>query len=107
MIEFLAIPAHNAPPSTLEDWVAWLSGQGQSPRIAREDEDLVWLEIPALHVKGLVSFEGDRLEAVNFELHGPDAAPALGILHSLAANFAWELHEDDGLDDEDEDPEGD
>lgn len=106
MIELLAIPAHGAPPSSLEDWVAWLSGQGQSPRVVREDEDLAWLELPDLRVKGLVSFEGDRLEAIDFELQGPEAAPALEVLNSLVANFAWELHEDDGVD-EDEDPEGD
>lgn len=107
MIEFLAIPAHGAPPSTLEGWADWLAGHDQSPRIVREDEDLVWLELPALHVRGLVEFDGAHLEAINFELHGPDPAPAVQLLRSLVAAFSWELHEDDGLDDDEDDDDDD
>ncbi len=99
MTERLAIPSWNAKSATLEDWTRTLSELGHPPAVARDD-GMIWIELPALRLRGFVVTEGEHVEAINFEMHDPDIAPALALLESTATTLGWEIHEAD--DDEEE-----
>lgn len=101
MIELLAIPTQNNPPRTLDDWVAALNAHGHAATIERDPPDGALIEVGPLNLRGFALIEGDRLSAIDFELHAPDPAPALAALEAAADDLGWELHEDEGEDDED------
>jgi hypothetical protein len=102
MIELLAIPAWNAPARSVDDWVAALVAEGLDAVITRDDDE-TWLEVARLRMRGFVEHEGSRLEAINFELEGPDADQATVLLARAARTLDWEVHADDENDDLDED----
>lgn len=102
MIELLALPAWNTPPRSLDDWSAALAGLGYPPKSAREDADEVWLEVPALRLRGLAVLEGPHVTAINFELHDPDPA-ASRLVEGAAAALGWEVHPDEEDEDVEED----
>lgn len=97
--ELLAVPAWNTPKTTLETWVEALRAQGVVVEVER-DPPGAWLEIRALRLRGYALSEGITLEAINFELAGPDPQPATRLLETAASSVGWELHEDDGNDDD-------
>src|SRR5512135_1273747 len=76
MIELLALPGWQAPPTTLDDWIARLTALAGPVAVTRESRAASWLEIDALRLRGYVVLEGRRAEAINFELADPDPAPA-------------------------------
>ena len=92
MTEWLALP----PPGGSDVGVyAWIAALGDSARLVRGD--CTWIEVPALKIRGFVVLEGDVVEAINFELTAANALPAL---ESAASALGWELHPDDGEDDD-------
>lgn len=102
MVEWLAIPATDTPPTGLAAWLDRMEALGHRPTIAREGSDGAWLEVAPLRLRGYAVFEGDHVEAINFELHAPEPGPALDWLKAVADAIGWELYPDD---DEDEDEE--
>lgn len=101
MIELLALPAWNAPPRTLDDWSAQLSGQGHRPTVVRDGSE-TWIEVAPLRLRGYVELEGGRASAINFELSDPDPGPASQAVREAATALGWEVHAEDD-EDEDED----
>lgn len=99
MIELLAVPAWNTPPTTLDAWADALKAQGVGVQVER-DPPGAWLEVGSLRLRGYALSEGIKLEAINFELSDPDPAPATRLLETVAAALGWEVHadEDDGDD---------
>ena len=91
MIEWLALPPPGGSDVGVDGWIAAL---GHAARVVRGDS--TWLEVPSLQLRGFVVFEGDAVEAINFELADPDAWT---FLESAATALGWELHPDDGEDD--------
>lgn len=91
MVEWLAIPEWNAPPRTLDDWLAALAGS----KVVRDEDGDRWIEVPRLRVRGLLVEEEGRVEIINFELHADDPEPALTALRAAADSINWELHADD------------
>ena len=102
MHELLAIPSSLARPATLADWTRTLAELGHEPRIARED-GMTWVEVPALRLRGVAVFEGANVEAINFEMSGPDPSVATALLQEAARSLDWELHDDDDDDDNEDD----
>ena len=102
MIERLALPSWNAPPLSLDAWTSRLKELGHPARISREGSAETWIELPALHLRGFAVIENGLVEAINFEIHASDPAPALALIDEAARGLAWEVHEDDEEDDEDE-----
>jgi hypothetical protein len=49
-----------------------------------------------------VAIDGGDVEAINFELHADEPAQAVAVLESVADGLGWELHSDDGDEDDDE-----
>jgi len=92
MIEWLAMPPPGGSKVGLDAWIAAL---GESARVVRRD--MIWIEMPSRHLRGYVVFEGENVEAINFELSDPDA---FATLDAAATALGWELHPDDGEDDE-------
>ena len=43
-----------------------------------------------------------KASAINFELHDPDPGPTIATLEAVAESFRWELHADEGDEDDDE-----
>jgi hypothetical protein len=104
MLEFLAIPAWDGRPRSLDDWTAALAtSTGHAPTIDRLGPDEAWLEVAPLRLRGYAVIEGNLISAINFELHAPDAAPTIRFLESAAQFLGWEVHPDD---DEDVDEDG-
>lgn len=99
MVELLAVPAWGTPPRTLADWVDGLAVLGHRPTLEREPPDGAWLEVAPLRLRGFAVLEGDRVEAIHFELHAPDAVPASEFLESAAGALGWEIHADEEGDD--------
>lgn len=107
MIELLALPQWQAPPRTIDEWVAALSGQSAGPVVVtRESTTVSWLEIGSLRVRGYVVLEGQSVQAINFELAAPDPEPATRAIEAAALALEWEVHPDDP-EDQDEDDDGD
>jgi len=106
MIELLALPAWDTPPTLLSAWAERLEGQGLTVSVTRESTGVSWVEVGSLRLRGYAVMEGLHAEAINFELAAPDPAPARAALERAAAELAWELHEEDeggGEGDEDDD----
>jgi hypothetical protein len=101
MIELLALPGWQAPPRSLDDWVAGLTEAGGRVVVAREEAGETWLEMGHLRLRGYAVIEGDRVEAINFELADPDPAPASRVVEAAARALGWEVHPDEPDDDSD------
>jgi hypothetical protein len=103
MIELLALPGWQAPPTTLDDWIGRLTDLAGPVSVSRESNEATWLELGALRLRGYAVLAGLRVEAINFELTGPDPGPATSVVEAAARALGWEVHPDDPEDDEDED----
>jgi len=104
MLEFLAIPAWNGAPRSLDDWAAALkAAAGHAPTIDRLGPDEAWLELAPLRLRGYAVIDGNLVSAINFELHGPNLETTLGFLESAAQSLGWEVHPDDDEDEEHDD----
>ncbi|MDR3634629.1 MAG: hypothetical protein P4L84_12560 [Isosphaeraceae bacterium] len=101
MIELLAVPAWNTPPSTLDAWTEALRAQGVAVNVER-DPPGAWLEVASLRLRGYALSEGLKVEAINFELSDTDSGPATRLLEAVAASLGWEIHPDED-DETDED----
>jgi hypothetical protein len=102
MVEWLAIPATDTPPIDLSTWADRMEALGHKPTVERDGAEGAWLEVAPLKLRGYAVFEGENVEAINFELHAPDPTPALDWLKGAADGIGWELYPDD---DEEEDEE--
>lgn len=102
MIELLVVPDWQAPPRTLDDWVAQLSGLVDRVEVTRESSTVSWLEIGALRLRGYAVLDGQLVEAINFELNAPDPEPATRVVEAAAQALGWEVHPDDPDDELDE-----
>jgi hypothetical protein len=103
MIELLALPCWQTPPRSLDDWVACLTEAGGPVVVERESAGVSWLEMNRIRLRGYAMIEGDRVEAINFELADPDPEPAARVVETAAQALGWELHTDDPEDDQDRD----
>lgn len=99
MGEMLAIPSWDASPATLDDWKSALQAEGADPRIGHE-EGAIWLEVPALRLRGFVELEGANVEAINFELPELEDEAACRLLVAAARRLNWEVHPDEPEDDD-------
>lgn len=95
MIELLALPGWNTPAKSLDDWVERLTQLGAKVVVERESAGVSWLEIAPIRLRGYAMSEGQRLEAINFELADPDPTAATRLLETAAAELGWELHPDE------------
>lgn len=95
MIELLALPRWDAPARSLGDWVEKLSQLGAQVAVERESANVSWLEISPLRLRGYAMSEGERLEAINFELSDADPTAATQLLEAAASDLGWELHPDE------------
>jgi hypothetical protein len=105
MIEYLAIPAWQTPPTPLGAWVQALGDE--SVTVTRDGSGVAWLEIAGLRVRGYVQIENGQATAINFELHALDPDPATRVLEAAASALGWELHADDDEDEDDDQDEDD
>lgn len=104
MIELLAIPAWRTPPISFDAWVERLTAiAGEEPVIRRESPDGVWIEFGRLRFRGLALMVGAEVEALHFELAAVDPGPATEVIEKTAAAVGWEVHPDDGEEDDDSD----
>jgi hypothetical protein len=104
MIELLAIPGWQTPPTTLAEWVARLeAGGGPAVIVERESEQGSWVHLEALGVHGFAVLAGPHVEAINFEIQEPVPPDVTHFLESAASDLGWELHPDDPEDDEEGD----
>ena len=101
MIELLSLPGHQAPPTTLDAWVAQLSTLGGPVTVTRDTPAACWLEVSPLRLRGYAILEGALVAAINFELTDPDPAPASRVVETAARTLGWEVHADDPDDDPD------
>jgi len=101
MIELLALPEWQAPPRTIDDWVAELTAKAGPVVVTRESTSVSWLEIGSLRLRGYAVLEGQSVQAINFELGAPDPEPATRAIEAAALALGWEVHPDDGDDDDD------
>jgi hypothetical protein len=104
MIELLALPGWKTPPTSLVAWADALRTVRPDHEVTttRESTSAAWLEIPALRLSGYAVLQGEQVEAVNFELAGTgdEANPARLAIEQAAAGLGWEVHDDDGEDDD-------
>jgi hypothetical protein len=105
MLEYLALPAWNTPPTRVDAWVAQLSEAGGPVVLTREGSSVAWLEVAPLRLRGYVVMENGHAAAINFELHSQDPEPATRAIQAAAEALGWEIHADDEDDDDDEDDE--
>src|SRR5438046_91751 len=103
MIELLALPHWQAPPRTIQEWVAALTEQAGPVVVTRESTGVSWLEIGSLRLRGYVVLEGQSVQAINFELAAPDPEPAARVIEAAAQALDWEVHPDDPDDKDDDD----
>lgn len=100
VIELLAIPSWRTEPCGLDAWTEAFVRLGHPATVSRE-EDEVWLEVPALRLRGFVAEEGGRIEAVNFELHSVETATeAARLVQDVCASLGWEVHADEPEEDD-------
>ena len=107
MIELLALPGWQTPPRSLEDWVAQLEVQAGPVVVTRESTGASWIEVGRLRLRGYVVLQGQKVEAINFELATPDPGPVTCAVEAAAQALGWEVHPDDPDDahaDEDDEP---
>ena len=103
MIEVLAIPGWQTGPTTLDVWTTRLAeAAGSAPAVVRESAEGSWVVLGPLRVRGFAVMAGPHVEAINFELADPDPSTANRLLEEVAASIGWEIHPDDGEDDEDD-----
>ena len=102
MIELLAVPAWNAAATTLDAWAEALRAQGAEVSVER-DPPGAWLVVGSLRLRGYALSEGLKVEAINFELSGPDPQPATRLVEEAAAALGWEVHPDEDDDEPDDD----
>lgn len=101
MTEYLAIPAWNTPGQPLSCWVDGLAEAGGGPvTVRRESSTVCWLLCPALHTEGYVELEKGQPVAINFEVNAAEPAHARAVLSATAHSIGWEIHDDDGDDDD-------
>ena len=103
MIEILAVPAWDAPTTTLAQWLEAFEGQGLAVSIVRDSPQASWIEVNALRLRGYALMDGIKVEAVNFELTAPEPIPARQALIAAATALAWEIDENEDDDDADDD----
>lgn len=103
MIERLALPAWDAPPATLADWVAALADADAPAEVVR-DAGEVWLEARPRRFRGFAVVEEGHVTAVNFEFHG-EADAALAAVEAAARALRWEIHDNENGDDDEEEDE--
>ena len=103
MVEYLAIPAWDTPPKSLDDWVGGIAEAGGAATVRRESSTVCWLLAPTLDMEGYVVVESGHPTAINFEIKAADPGRALAVITAAAHSLGWEVHEegdDDGRDDE-------
>ncbi len=103
MVEYLAIPAWNAPVRSLDEWVSGIAEAGGTAKLRRESSTVGWLLDESLDLEGYVVLESGSPTAINFELKADDPSHALAIITAAAHSLGWEIHADDEDDDDDED----
>ncbi len=104
MPEYLALPAWNTPPTTVDAWVVGLAEAGGPVVVRRESPTVAWLEAAPLRLRGYVMIEDGHATAINFEVHDPDpGGPANRAVEAAAAALGWEVHPDDGEDEAEDD----
>ena len=105
MIEYLALPAWETPPRTLDEWVAALRESAGGPvALKRESPTVAWLEAGPLGIVGYAVIEDGHPTAINFELRDSDPEPAARAIEAASLALGWELHPDEeGDEDDDED----
>lgn len=104
MIEFLAIPGWQTPPTTLAEWVARLEEEaGPAVIVERESPQGAWVHLEAMGVHGFAVLAGPHVEAINFEVQEPITPEVGRLLERAASAIGWEIHPDDPDDDEDDD----
>jgi hypothetical protein len=102
MLEYLALPAWNTPPTSVDSWVAELS-EAAPVIVTRESSTVTWLEMAPLRLRAYVVVESGNATAINFELHALDPAPSTRAILQAAETLGWEIHEDEEGDEDDED----
>ena len=102
MTELLALPAWDTPPTSLDAWSGRFANHGHPPVVSREGSGVAWMEFAPLRLRAYVVIESGHVEAVNFEINDPDPQPSLTLIVVIAQELRWELHPDDGSDDEDD-----
>jgi len=103
MTERLALPGWKTPPTSLEAWTGAIAALGHRVETERESTGASWIEVPSVRVRGYVLMQGQFVEAINFETSAADPAPVLDLIGQAAAALGWELHDDDGEDEDDRD----
>ncbi len=103
MVEYLALPAWNTPETTVDAWVVALSESAGPVIVSREGSAAAWLEVAPMRLRGYVLIESGHAAAVNFELRDPDPEPSTRALEAASAALGWELHADEGDEDEADD----
>lgn len=101
MPELLAIPCWDSPPRTLQDWMEGLEAAGLAPGSVRDSPSAWWIDAPTAGLRGYVIMQGQRVEAINFEILGDDLESTRARLANIAGALGWELHAEDDEDDED------
>jgi hypothetical protein len=105
MLEYLAIPAWNARPASLDAWTARLTEFGGPVVVTRDSSTSGWLEVASLRLRGYILLYNGKASAINFELHDPDPGPATLAIEAAAKALGWEIHPDDDDDDDDDEDE--
>ncbi|WP_422931034.1 hypothetical protein [Singulisphaera sp. PoT] len=105
MNELLALPGWQTPPTTLQEWAKRLEESGSVVDVKRESTNVSWIECSRHRFRGYVVMAGEHIEAINFELSPIDPESARQVIEAAAQALGWEVHEDDGEDDGDEDDE--
>ena len=103
MIELIATPGYDSTPIDLSAWVERIQALGHAVTTTRESTGVSWIEVHSLRLRGYAVMQGRHVEAVNFELSAPDPTPARLAVESAASALGWELDEDGGLDEADDD----
>jgi hypothetical protein len=102
-VELLALPGWQTAATSLDAWVAQLTAHAGPIVVTRESATVSWLEAARHRLRGYVMLAGQSVEAINFELSGSDPAPGTHALTAAADALGWELHPDDGEDEDDDD----
>jgi hypothetical protein len=104
VIEFLAIPGWQTPPTTLAQWVEALEAKGaRAVVVERESPQGAWVHLEAMGTMGFAVLAGPHVEAINFEIQEPLPPDVTEFLEGAAAAIGWEIHPDEPDDDEDDD----
>ena len=102
MVEYLALPAWNTPPRSIDAWVAAISEAGAPASRRHESSTVCWVLAPTLDVEGYALIEEGHPSAINFELKAADPAHALAVITAAAHSLGWEIHEEGEDDDRDD-----